>query len=141
MNNNGMSEEQKVFIDENLKKMKEKELFHKLAEIGPDPDEKEFGGYVKGVAGKNEADIFRQEVSEAELTAANGGRKDGVRIHFAESDPDDNCTRTQWRNIYRDSFPNCAATVEADSWCDVNDACYFLAIIYQEMEECSRAWR
>lgn len=53
-----------------------------------------------------------------------------------------NCTKYQKRSMYGGSgFPNCAATVEDGSHCCTNDTCYNVAIDYQGLTDCSKAWR
>ena len=79
----------------------------------------------------SEKEVFVQEVSDEEMEAVAGG----------EGRNEDNCSKELTRNIYNPSFPNCAATVERDSWCDTNDACLNTAVVYQGMHKCIRAWK
>ncbi len=81
-----------------------------------------------------EKEVFKQEISLAELDEVNGGRiplrrggKEGAHIVH--------------RNIYEGSFPNCAATVGDGSWCMSNDACLEVQVQYTGMNDCSKAWR
>jgi hypothetical protein len=39
-----------------------------------------------------------------------------------------------------DGSANCAATVEENSWCKSNDACYDDETIYLGIKECAKAW-
>ena len=68
--------------------------------------------------------------------------------YYADKDEKDinDCVKSYNRDIYKGSFPNCAATVEEGSWCDTNDACTVSAIIYKGMEncafaDCAKAWK
>lgn len=58
-----------------------------------------------------------------------------------KDDDPDNCIETWQRDIYGGGFPNCAATVENESWCETNDACEKTSIDNQGLRSCSRAWR
>ena len=81
---------------------------------------------------EKENEVFAQEVSPDELDNVAGGK---------DSDTN-NCTRTHKRDIYGgNGFANCAATVGDGSWCGTNDACYSDAVDYQNMFDCSKAWR
>ncbi len=71
----------------------------------------------------DEEAVFSQELSADEMEAAAGGA--------------DECVQMESRDFY---FVGCAATVEADSWCNMSDACYAFAVHYIRMIECSRAW-
>ncbi len=74
-----------------------------------------------------EKEVFEQETSADELENASGGVASYVP--------------TPKKNIYEGGFPNCAATVEEDSWCGANDACILDEVRYKEMKECYRAWK
>ena len=81
-----------------------------------------------------ENEVFDQELSVEDLDAAAGGAGSG------EEDPN-NCIVCDKRNIYGgNGFPNCAATVEDDSWCGDNDACLMSAVDYQGMKHCPISW-
>jgi hypothetical protein len=82
----------------------------------------------------NEEQVFKQEISDDELEAVSGGDAD-------DEENKENCIYHLWRNIYRNGFPNCAATVEDESWCDKNDACYSQSIDYENMSKCTKAWK
>lgn len=84
---------------------------------------------TKTTMGENE--VFDQDVSPDELRAVAGG---GLKDPYG-------CTNQDSRDIYDPSFPNCAATVEVDSWCDANDACILTQVVYYGMHDCGRAWR
>ena len=83
-------------------------------------------------------EILDQEIALDQLDAVAGGLGD---------ESEDNCRRDHSRNIYGGKgFPNCANTVEDESWCYDNDACYGAAIAYTGMEgcggiDCHKAWR
>lgn len=80
-----------------------------------------------------EKEVFDQELSSEELKKVAGGGRD---------DNGSNCTQYHTRPIgYGSSFPNCAATVEADSWCGKNDACFHEAVKYMGMRTCDRSWK
>ena len=133
-----LTEEQKTFLDENFGKLKEKDLFQKLSEIGPKTDEKTFAEYLSGLASEIEADVFQQNVSEEELEGTSGGQNEsngtvGEPYYFR-------CEKSHHRYIYKGGFPNCATTVEDGSWCWSADACYLDDINYQEMKRCTKAW-
>ena len=85
----------------------------------------------------SEKEVFIQEVSDEEMEAVAGG--EGLKDHCGESHTN-NCSNSLWRNIYAGGFPNCAATVEADSWCGSNDACVEVSVVYTNMNECHYAW-
>ena len=72
---------------------------------------------------------------------ASGGFHD---ITYGELDDDrDNCVRYWHRQIYGgNGFPNCAATVGADSSCWRNDGCYNGTVVYDGMRtDCGRTCR
>lgn len=92
-------------------------------------DQKQAAEALATEAVMGEDEVFDQDVSPDELRAVAGG-----------SDYDD-CTTLDTRDIYDPAFPNCAATVESDSWCGDNDACTYVMVLYQNMRDCSRAWR
>ena len=79
----------------------------------------------------SEKEVFEQKVSDEELEAVAGG----------DGDSDDNCSNEFRRDIYAGGFPNCAATVEHNSWCDTNDACFNDAVCYYDMKECTKCWQ
>ena len=79
----------------------------------------------------SEKEVFIQNVSDVEMESVAGG----------EGQIEDHCVNCFYRDIYNPSFPNCAATVEADSWCVGNDACFSDAVNYQGMTVCDRAWK
>ena len=78
----------------------------------------------------NEEQVFKQEISDDELASVTGG----------DEDSDENCYIFLWRDIYRNGFPNCAATVEENSWCRSNDACYSQSVDYENLHDCQKAW-
>ena len=78
----------------------------------------------------SEKEIFEQKISEEEMNSVAGG----------SGESNDECDIAHQRDIYAGGFPNCAATVEKDSWCANNDACAFDAVEYTNMKDCSRAW-
>ena len=146
--NPAITEKQKSFLEENFRKMKEKELFEKLSELGPALDEKTFAKTIDSLSSRLEEKVFRTAVSEEELEAAVGGEYPCK--HFAwencggswryESLSD--CIHQYNRDIYGGAgFANCAATVEDGSWCGINDACYLSSISYGGMKDCAKAWR
>ena len=136
-----LTEKQKAFIEENAKKMKEKELFEGLSKLGPEPDHKAFGEYMKAAVEKAENAVFHQELSDAEMAGTVGGRGEEYFRNCENAAQDyQHCTDLWSRNIYEGGFPNCAATVEDGSWCGENDACYKMAIEYIHMRDCEKAW-
>ena len=138
MEKNALTEEQKKFLEKNFKALKEKELFEKLAEFGPEVDEKEFMDAIRAISSKAEEEVFRRNVSEEELASTGGGLLGLIGDKYGLPQ---NCYGTDKRNIYEGGFPNCAATVEKDSWCGSNDACFGYAVQYQGMKKCKRAWK
>ena len=105
---------------------------------------------------KKEEAVFAQELNDEELKAATGGAcigggpvacvltdiLDVMGISLVSYD----CTGTYKRNIYYGGFPNCAATVESGSWCESNDACSKVAILYEGIKgcwfsDCHKAWK
>lgn len=88
----------------------------------------------------NEEQVFKQEASDDELEAVSGGGNSAGDEFGSWHKNSDNCTKMDTRNIYGGKgFPNCAATVEEDSWCGYNDACIMEAVAYQGMETCVKA--
>lgn len=93
----------------------------------------------------NEADVFAQEISDDELEAVYGGRGGAVTLcglngRACDNNAHENCVRNYNRDINFGGFPNCAATVEEDSWCSSNDACVFDDVRYTNMDSCNKAW-
>ena len=131
-----LTAEQKKLVLES--KSTEKALFSKLNEMGAGLDEKQFTEVLAAAAIVKEGEVFDQEVALDELEAVAGG----VQV---DSDRD-NCSWVWKRNIYGgNGFANCAATVEDGSWCDTNDACHDMAIVYTNIKgcyfsDCSKAW-
>jgi hypothetical protein len=78
----------------------------------------------------NEEQVFKQALDDDELETVAGG----------DADSDENCYQYLWRDIYRNGFPNCAATVEDGSWCSSNDACLSQSVDYENMKKCQKAW-
>ena len=117
----------------------EKEFSEKLG-----MNEKEFGELLKS---KKRDEGFKQALSDAELEAANGGGSIvcSELLKFAlcglNGSGDGPCQHSWKRNIYDGGFPNCDSTVEDGSWCGSNDACFFDAIQYQGMKDCTKAWK
>lgn len=85
----------------------------------------------------NEEQVFKQALDDDELDAVAGGRD----FTGSEEKDDTNCINVALRNIYGgDGFPNCASTVEDESWCDRNDACHSIAVVYVDsLESCWKA--
>ena len=96
-----------------------------------------------------EKEILSQDISDEELSEVSGGvdRDYWDRIH------NEDCQGNNERQMhlkaehgdagtwwYVPYFPNCAATVEENSWCASNDACYLSAVVYIGMNKCSKAW-
>ena len=86
--------------------------------------------------------VSAQELSDDELETVSGGfcglngncdKPQDYELHH--------CVRQSHRDIYEGGFANCASTVEDDSWCDTNDACYGCQVVYDGMGECHKAWR
>ena len=124
-----LTDEQKAALTEALKKpISDRELFEKLGGV----EEDRFAQYLKAVAEEKEDKVLAQPLSPEELEAVSGGDQD---------DDLKNCVRYSERNIYLGGFPNCAATVEDGSWCSTNDACVKVAVNYQGMTDCGKAWR
>lgn len=105
----------------------ESELFEKLG-----VSEEEF---MSMMCSYREGLVFRQEVSEEELALATGGEKKNPRYTW------DICSESHGWRIDDPSFPSCNNTVEDGSWCMSSDACYGDAIVYANMQSCSKAWR
>ena len=141
-NKNSLTEEQKAFLEQNFRAMKEKDLFQKLSELGPKVDESAFKDALRTLSFRAEEEVFRREVSEEELASTDGGLcgLNGFDCHQTHWDSG-HCTEDWARDIYEGGFPNCAATVEEGSWCGSNDACYTRAVDYKEMQDCKKAWR
>ena len=121
----------------------EKELFERLG-----VEEDAFGKFMQSFhyalseEGKaEEKAVFAQEVSQEELENVSGGAGTGCWSNGRRS-----CLAQLYRNMYDDfytgaGFPNCANTVNDGSWCGENDACFSMAIIYEDMTDCHKAWR
>ena len=88
------------------------------------------GGKARKGIKMSEKDVFIQNVSDEEMEAVAGGTGD-ERFE---------CDVYTTRDIYNHAFPNCAATVERDSWCSDNDACWDQSVQYRNMKECHKAW-
>lgn len=84
----------------------------------------------------SEEQVFKQELADDELVAITGGDTEND-----DEEDQNNCLLYLWRNILRGGFPNCAATVEEDSWCDTNDACFSQSVDYESMKRCQKAWQ
>ena len=90
--------------------------------------------------------LYQEDVDRVrdELEAVAGGGKGGSQANDGIScskTQQANCSREEKRSIYLGAFPNCAATVEDGSWCSTNDACVKVAVNYQGMTDCGKAWR
>ena len=137
-NKNTLTEAQKAFLTENFRKMTDRELYQKLNEIGPETDEQSFSEWIHEAVSKAEKDVFSRNVSEEELESTAGGAlggpicADGFNV---------DCRNVEYRDIYKNGFPNCASTVEDGSWCWSADACYAAQVEYQNMNDCSKAWK
>ena len=68
----------------------------------------------------NEEQVFKQALDDDELEAVAGGK--------GEDDDNDECIKAYFR--YKEG-EGCAATVEDDSWCMLNDACSDVAVVYE----------
>ena len=134
-----LTQEQKALIMEAAEKdMPDKDLFEKL---GSSITEKKFEEFLQAASDEKEREVFEQAISVEELEAVTGADKGNYY----------NCVKENLRTItgryweggilYNTGFPNCAATVEDGSLCNDNDACYSCAVVYQDMKECSKAWR
>lgn len=96
----------------------------------------------------SEEQVFKQELDDNELAAVSGGSQAALErcdllAEAAENTYGtiDNCTQIWERDITGgDGFPNCAATVEENSFCNINDACYSDAVKYMEMKNCWKSW-
>ena len=140
-----MTEKQKAFLEENFRKMNDRELMQKLSEFGPETDEAAFAEALREI----ESDVFDQSVSEEELAFASGGssypcgsisEKNCEEVWREE--PTDNCSHNMYRDIYGgNGFANCAATVEDGSFCYDNDACYRIQVKYTNRKDCWKAWQ
>ena len=96
---------------------------------------------MKSVVRKTEDAVFREKLSDTELAGTAGGLCGSYQGSCLDATYDDGqCTSFYSRNIYDGGFPNCAATVEDGSWCKNNDACYDLAVSYEGMHDCAKAW-
>ena len=94
---------------------------------------------------KTEDKVFDQELSMDELASVSGGSEPNLSEDYWH------CSDSNRRDIYGrywkdgeyqiDGFPHCTATVEDESWCFTNDACYLAAVCYDGMKNCSKAWR
>ena len=104
----------------------EKEMFEKLG-----IEEKAYGEFLKSFPDYNERAVFNQTVSAEELAEYSGG----------DSGDQAGCLIIQRRSIYYGAFPNCAATVEDGSFCDLNDACFRGAVEYYPLYDCHKAWK
>ena len=109
-----IAEEKKTMIIEAFnKRLLEKELFEKLG-----VDEIKFFTFIKAL--RREEEVFDQDVSEEELLAVAGGRKDENCTDSRTCD----CVQVHFRKIYENGFPNCLSSVEDGSWCSEADACF-----------------
>ena len=110
--------------------MSEKDLFEKLK-----LDQHIFIELMKSQNPQSaEKAIFAQEVSEDELRGINVGYSECKEQYTAI------CDKQNFRYLHE--YPdrlNCAATVEAGSWCGESDACYLAAICYIDLKHCDKA--
>ncbi len=97
-------------------------------------DEEHFAKLMRSLRAFREENVFRQEVSDAELIAVSGGE------HKDPTYTRDICEKTNMWRIDDPSFPSCNSTVEDGSWCYENDACWGDSIVYVNMKKCRRAW-
>ena len=136
-----LTDAQKAVLRESMNSpISEKELCEKLG-----MDDNTFSRFMKD---EKRMSVFRQALSEDELEAASGGKFNcdklmrlalcGLNGGPGEQDP---CFKTYHRGIYDGGFPSCAATVEDGSWCDENDACYTVSVVYKDMRDCHKAWK
>ena len=129
-----LTEEQKAIVTEALEgPINETELFGKLG-----VDEGKFTEFMQALAAQTEDAVLGQELSADEMEAAAGGADPTLHPHTKVLG--DNCTQTEWRDIYKGGFPNCAATVEDGSWCSSNDACHNFSVKYANRKSCGKAW-
>lgn len=127
-----LTDEQKAVLEDARENgYPEQVLFEKL---GVKPDA--FEAFMKAIAKREQ--LFRQTVSEEELTAAAGGID---ALHLCDRTVHILCDGMHYRRIYDNRFPNCASAVKEDSWCSENDACYADVIEYVDLKTCGRAWR
>ena len=136
-----LTEEQRAFLIEALSgPIREKEFLEKLGDV----EEGKFEEFLKAVTAELEDEVLAQPLSPDELEAvAGGGKNDSLANdgHSCSQTQQANCSREEKRSIYLGAFPNCAATVEDGSWCSTNDACVKVAVNYQGMTDCGKAWR
>ena len=139
---NVLTEEQKAYIEEKFKKLKEPELYEKLAEFGQQVHRGTFGRYLRELSSKTEEEVLSQKLSVDELVSVNAGfcGMNGDSCYSEAEYKVNHCIENYARYIYEGGFPNCAATVGDGSWCTSNDACYWDAVMYIGMESCSKAW-
>ena len=107
----------------------EPELFEKLGMA-----EEGFAKLMRTLRAFKKEKVFRQEVSEAELSAVSGGE------HKDPNYTRDICEKASMWRIDDPSFPSCNSTVEDGSWCTESDACWGDAIVYVNMKTCKKAW-
>ena len=89
----------------------------------------------------SEDEVFNQELSQEELENVAGGKGLANRVlRRVEGPRGQGCYRQDRRDIYDGAFPNCAATVEDDSFCWTNDACVKNEVKYTNMNSCFRVW-
>ena len=139
-NYNALTDEQKNFVEENFRELREAEMFEKISEMGPAVEHPAFAAALRETAEKIKAKVLAQEVSNEELSPTSGGIC-GVP-GYCDDGAGNHCTLLNHRDIYEGGFPNCAATVEYSSWCGSNDACYTDQVVYESMQtkDCSKAW-
>jgi len=91
---------------------------------------------------QQEEQVFAQKLNVDELDAS-GGNLFQWMTYGSKDDNESNCTEYWHRPMYGgNGFPNCAATVEADSNCKRNDGCYNDTVVYDGMTtDCGRTWR
>ena len=102
--------------------MFEKERFDEaLKQLGEIAEEKKtmiIEAFIKAL--RREEEVSDQDVSEEELLAVAGGRKDENCTDSRTYD----CAQVHFRKIYENGFPNCLSSVEDGSWCSEADACF-----------------
>ena len=128
--------------------MEIREKYQRVAELIEGLPEVELDNLIGELEKKRQDNVLGQELSAEELDAVAGGKSSHNEgcykssTSYQEEEDKSNCIKSSKRNIYGGAgFANCAATVEDGSHCKTNDACYTLAVDYQGMTDCAKAWR
>lgn len=89
----------------------------------------------------NKEEILGKKLNKKELKKVSGGSCGKESGECIGKHKRNIYCKNSFRQSFIGNFPNCAKSVEEDSWCNKNDACFSLAVKYEDMLVCKKAWR